>query len=373
MTKMLVPGDLVPWFAAEALGSNPRFVFDTTAGVPTVLLVLGSGTWSPCAAALEVLAANRDLFDDKSARFFGISFDPSDADGRIAPQIPGVRWFMDRDRSITRLLGGFREQNGKSMASPHWLLLDRSLRVVSRAPIEKGARIMSELRAFISKGEELPNAPVLVLPRVFDPATCRRLISLYEEHGGGDSGFMQEQGGVTVGVTDHSFKRRSDHMIEEEEIRAALRARIDRFLVPQVQRAFQFEATRIERWLVACYDADAGGHFRPHRDNTTKGTAHRKFACTINLNADDYEGGDLRFPEYGSRTYRAPTGGAVIFSCSVLHEAMPVTRGKRYAFLPFLYDEAGARIREQNTAFVTGSLAAYRAERPADPPVSVAE
>ena len=43
-----------------------------------------------------------------------------------------------------------------------------------------------------------------------------------------------------------------------------------------------------------------------------------------------------------------PTGGAVVFSCSLLHEATPVTSGKRYAFLPFLYDEEGARIGQKN-------------------------
>ena len=73
----------------------------------------------------------------------------------------------------------------------------------------------------------------------------------------------------------------------------------------------------------------------------------RKFACSINLNAEEFEGGDLRFPEFGSRTYRPPTGGAVIFSCSLLHEATPVTRGRRYAFLPFFYDEAGQIVRAQ--------------------------
>jgi hypothetical protein len=26
-----------------------------------------------------------------------------------------------------------------------------------------------------------------------------------------------------------------------------------------------------------------------------------------------------------------------VFSCALLHEALPVKRGKRYAFLPFLY------------------------------------
>jgi len=131
-----------------------------------------------------------------------------------------------------------------------------------------------------------------------------------------------------------------------------------RVLAPAIERSFQFSATRIERHIVACYEAGAG-HFKPHRDNTTKGTAHRRFAVTINLN-DDYEGGDLRFPEFGQRTYRAPPGGAIVFSCSLLHEATPVTRGSRYASLPFLYDDAAARVREANIGFIEGN-AGYKA------------
>lgn len=132
-----------------------------------------------------------------------------------------------------------------------------------------------------------------------------------------------------------------------------IQARLQRRLVPQIAKAFQFHATRIERYIVARYDAAEGGHFQAHRDNNTKGTAHRRFAVTINLNADDYEGGDLAFPEFGPQTWRAPTGGAVVFSCSLLHEAKAVTRGTRYCFLPFLYDEAAAEIREANIGFVT--------------------
>jgi hypothetical protein len=76
--------------------------------------------------------------------------------------------------------------------------------------------------------------------------------------------------------------------------------------VPEIHKAFQFLATRMERYIVACYDAQEAGHFRPHRDNTTKGTAHRRFAVSLFLNTGEYEGGHLRFPEYGSALYSAP-------------------------------------------------------------------
>ena len=91
--------------------------------------------------------------------------------------------------------------------------------------------------------------------------------------------------------------------------------------------------------------------FHPHRDNTTQGTAYRKFAGSVNLN-DDFEGGDLRFAEFGPTPYRPPAGGAVVFACGLMHEAMKVTRGRRYAFLPFLYDEAGAEVRSAYQARV---------------------
>jgi predicted 2-oxoglutarate/Fe(II)-dependent dioxygenase YbiX len=153
---------------------------------------------------------------------------------------------------------------------------------------------------------------------------------------------------------DHAFKRRRDHTITNPEVAHAAQVRLARRLVPEIEKAFQFRATRIERHIVVCYDAAEGGHFRAHRDNTTRATAHRRFAVSLNLNAEEYEGGDLKFPEFGPRTYRAPTGGAVAFSCSLLHEATRVTRGRRYAFLPFLYDDAAAEVRQANNKYLAG-------------------
>ena len=201
-------------------------------------------------------------------------------------------------------------------------------------------------------------APVLILPRVLEPELCQQLIGIYEAEGGLPSGVMRDVDGRTVGVLD-DFKRRHDVLLRDPAIQKELMARIRSRLAPAIQQVYQFAATRLERYLVACYDAADGGYFRPHRDNETLGTAHRRFAVSINLNAEEFEGGDLRFPEFGRKTYRPPTGGAVVFSCSLLHEATPVTRGRRYALLPFLYDEAGQAIRDRNKgALMEGPQAA---------------
>lgn len=367
---MLDIGERAPSFSAPALNGNPSYAFDSAAGRPMVILFLGSGTWAPCAEALKLLARYNEVFDDKRALFFGVTVDPTDAaEGRIAPRIPGIRWFLDYDARVSRLYGAIEERETHKRLLPHWLLLDSNLRLVSKAPIDQGARIFADLLAIIAREPELTFAPVLTVPRILEPALCRRLIDLYEQNGGSESGFMRQEGGKTIGKLDHSFKRRLDCAIDDQTLRETLNSRIRRRLLPEIERAFQFRATRIERWIVACYDGESGGFFRPHRDNMTSGTAHRNFACTINLNAEEYEGGELRFPEYGPQTYRAPTGGAVIFSCSLLHEALPVTRGKRYAFLPFLYDERGAEIRRRNMATIdntgvqpVGDVNTFRAE-----------
>jgi len=81
----------------------------------------------------------------------------------------------------------------------------------------------------------------------------------------------------------------------------------------------------LERYIVSCYAAEDG---RAHRDNTTKGTAHRWFAVSINLNSES-EGGEVSFPEYGPRSFKPPPGGAVVFSCSILHGVSKVTSGCR--------------------------------------------
>ena len=263
---------------------------------------------------------------------------------------PGDFWLHDTDGRVARQYGAVEGAGALAPYRPFWLLFDIRLRVIGWAPISEGARIFAALDAYLAEGEgeAIGPAPVLIAPRILEPELCRRLIDLYEERGGVETGFCNVVDGVPSHEIDRSIKQRSDHYIEDEALKRAIGARMQRRPFPMVERAFQFRLTRIERFNVVRYDADAdgGGFFKRHRDNTTPATVHRCFACTINLNAGDYEGGDLRFPEYGGQSYRGPTGGAVVFSCSLMHEALPVLRGRRYALLPFLFDEEGARQRE---------------------------
>jgi len=345
---MLGLGEMLPPITLRST-ANPRYVLSSAAG-RWVLLAFLPGVAHPGAEALaKALGPRRAGFNDDEAALFLISGNREDeANGRVKDQLPGIRVLWDDAGEGARACRVDPAEGGL-------ILLDPLLRVYASLPLAQAAEMLSLFAGLpapgLHAGMELP-APVLVLPRVFEPALCRHLISLYEKDGGQPSGFMREIDGKTKLVLDNAHKRRADMTIGDPQLLSGIRARLSARLLPALKAAFQFEATRIERYIVACYDASEGGHFRAHRDNTTKGTAHRRFAVTMNLNAEDFAGGELWFPEFGPRRYKAPTGGAVVFSCSLLHEAMPVTAGRRYAFLPFLYDEAAAKIREANQQYL---------------------
>jgi peroxiredoxin/predicted 2-oxoglutarate/Fe(II)-dependent dioxygenase YbiX len=357
-------GDPAPWFYAAST-SNPRYAFDTAAGRYIVLCFFGSAGDPAGQGSLQAVRDHRRMFDDAKASFFGVTLDPRDRDeGRIAEMMPGIRFFLDFDGAVSRLYGAApREvpENGQVPIRRIWVVLDPTMRVLKVFPFAPDASDQAAVFAYL---EALPppqlfagprlQAPVLYLPNVFEPEFCRTLIGLYETHGGEESGFMREVGGKTVGVMDHAHKRRSDYNIEDQEIITATQTRIKRRIVPEIAKVHQFHVTRMERYIVGCYTAEDGGHFRAHRDNTTKGTAHRRFAISINLNSE-FEGGEVSFPEYGPQSFKPPPGGAVVFSCSLLHAVSKVTKGRRYAFLPFVYDDAAAKLREQNIQFLDGA------------------
>jgi len=361
------PGEPIPAFHARS-ATNPRFAFDTTAGRWLMVLIPGSLGEAGKADRLAAMAGpHAGALDINNRYMIVIGTDPEDERAGRLTDGQGRRVLWD-DTGAAR--AAFRAVASDGALRTGWVLLDPALRVYGVWPLERGAEAMATLAAVPPPAEHagVPlHAPVLIVPRLFEPAFCQRLIAHYEQVGGGVSGFMRQEGERTVGVNDPSHKRRKDVFIEDEPIQAAVRARLNARLIPEIARAFQYKVTRLERYLVACYDAEDQGFFRAHRDNTTKATAHRRFAVTINLNTGAYEGGDLCFPEFGPRTYRAPLGGAVVFSCSLLHEARPVTAGRRYAFLPFLYDDEAAVIREEGAKFLGQNDAVPEAMRqPAD-------
>lgn len=344
--QRLILGDPVPWFSARTI-TGGTVDLHVDAGRWVALCFIGSLEEPRARQELAELLKEARLFSEDRLVVYGVLTSPP-ADIEILAEIsgPALGFLADYDGAISRLYGAFGQ--------PRTIILDPMMRAVANIAWDHPKGHAETLRAMLrglpsvddSSGVEM-TAPVLIVPRVIDFQLCDFLVQFYEEMGGADSGFLLDENGKTGTVVDHRLKRRQDLVIAAPELREIIRDQIVRRLLPAVERYFNFQATRMDRYMVSCYDSALGGHFSRHRDNVNAGGQHRRFAVSINLNRD-YDGCDLVLPEFGRRAYRAPVGGAVVFSCGALHEVTPITRGRRYAFIPFLYGEADAALRTAN-------------------------
>jgi predicted 2-oxoglutarate/Fe(II)-dependent dioxygenase YbiX len=234
----------------------------------------------------------------------------------------------------------------KTAGSPTAFLLDRNLRVRAAMPFTDATAVAAaasdvvrELAWDADAGREIATqAPLLVVPEVLSPEQCAALIQVWQEEGHEATGVETSAGGQRSEQLSSALKRRTDHIVTDQQRSRDIATMVGRRVMPELARAFAYRATRFEGFKIVCYEAAERGFFSPHRDNLSPSTAHRRFALTLNL-SDDYKGGQLRFPEFGPDLYRPPQGAALLFSCSLLHEVLDVTAGRRFVLLSFLFGD----------------------------------
>lgn len=351
--SILSVGDPAPWFISQSIA---KFAPDVTVGgYRSVLFFFGSASNPQIQPIVAGFLKSQAQFQQADITLFGVSIDPNDR--RLEAQIQQSRqfrflWDLDGDLSIRYGVCQL-DKNGSISYDPTTFVLDENLRVLAMIPLETHVQHVDRVLNII---QQLPppepprlirqGAPALFIPQVFSPEFCQQLIHLYKTDGGTESGFMKQEGEGARVVIDRQVKRRRDLMLTDSKLLDEINTCIWRRVKPEVEKAFQFCMTYFERYLIGCYDEQSQGFFKAHRDNTNIGMAHRRFAMTLNLN-DGYEGGCLRFPEYGTDLYRPEPGSAVLFSCSLLHEVTPVTRGTRFALLSFFYSDLDAQLRDR--------------------------
>ncbi len=100
--KFLTVGEPAPWFIAPSL-TNPKFRFHTVAGRYVMLCFFGSAGDKGSQKVLEEVRRHGGIFDDEKSCFFGVSTEPEDvALSRVQQQLPGIRFFWDFDKNISR-------------------------------------------------------------------------------------------------------------------------------------------------------------------------------------------------------------------------------------------------------------------------------
>ena len=360
---LLEIGDPAPWFSLPST-NNPLFHFSTVGGRRVVLFFFASAAFEQIQVILKSFQELSEEFQSLQVARFGVSVDPADKEqNRPTTIASSFLFFWDLDKTVSQQYGVCQDVEQNGVAGVHYVpqtfVLNENLQIINILPMGEPHQHAQHVLDFLKTLPPIeearaatPHAPVLVIPNVLDKASCRSLIDMYKANGGSPSGFMRQVDGKTVGLHDENFKKRCDFFIEDPKLQQRLNAIILRRVRPEIEKAFQFTITRFERYLVGCYDAESGGYFRPHRDNTSKATRHRRFAMTLNLNVGEYTGGFLRFPEYAPHGYKGDSGTAIIFSCSVLHEATPVISGQRFALLSFFYGNEDAVVRQANFKYL---------------------
>ena len=204
-------------------------------------------------------------------------------------------------------------------------------------------------------GAVASQAPVLLIPEIFFPNEREALID-YWTHG-------EKEASNNLASSQHGnnydgpqIKRRADVAIQSMQLFAMVKTRVERRVIPELMKAFQFTIDRMEMPRIGCYDSAVRGEFKRHRDNTTPYTAH---PLSINLN-DAYKGGEVVFPEYGRLLYKPAAGSGVAFSCSLLHEAQPVTSGRRFGLFTFFTDAEGRQREAEMLAKHGDNLKIYK-------------
>ncbi len=330
----LTVGDRAP----PIIGANADGRFysqDAQAGRPVMMVALGSLEPEAAAEAFARLMA----------------FSPLDPNLDLLALAPfSARYasaFVGLDQASERIIH-VNNPGVEALAvdgEPAVIVIDRGWRIVHVGPFTVDlARLYRDLRPrLVSEAPRIcaATAPVLIIPNLLPPDACRGLIDHFEASPHRQGLMASVADGAAAAKLDEGKKRRRDIELAGDSPSHGLILKVlaDR-CAPEIKRAFQCDVVYADRILIARYD-DTGGYFLRHRDNAAPQTAFRDFAVSINLNTDEYEGGELLFPEYTEARYSPPAGGAIVFSASLLHEAAPVTRGRRYVALSFLSTAAG--------------------------------
>jgi predicted 2-oxoglutarate/Fe(II)-dependent dioxygenase YbiX/peroxiredoxin len=338
-----MPGDKLQNFALPDAAGTLRVFANEVRGAPAILFALSDlgdpqqeaalrrlaetahGAAGPDVELYAVAAAEPARLSGLAARL-GLTFPLfSDLQGAVLPRL------LAAEPPLPPASKPFTPRLCSYVLDPN----QRVLAALRRPTPEQQIDLLPDLIRAWRAGQMQPQAlsqvaPVLILPNVLEPALCERLIGLWHEGG-------HQEGSVSDGrqnVYAPDTKKNLEHVIKEPELSQHISLTMAQRIGPELKKVFNFSSPfRFEVHIVLSYQDRRQDFFGLHRDNH-RPDSPRMFACSTNLN-DDYEGGTLHFPEYGPHGYRPPAGGSAVFSCNLLHEARPVTRGQRFAMTSF--------------------------------------
>lgn len=338
--RLEVGDPAAPFILPDPGGTQWSPLDNDIAGKPLLLLFLADGNAAQACADLAPLIAAHDELRQAGCGIFALTRAapgpevtqalPAAADGK--PIFPLLN---DSKGEAFRAYG----LSGAQASVAILLTANMKIAFIGGASGRTIPRVRDELRRMAQARPAIALAahpPILLVPVALSAADCGFLMQLWQR-------LDQDHGAIGHSDVDpkcvsflHEYGRVKQYLVEDARLQEALDAKLARRIMPELSKAFDTRAPQREAYALSCYDANDGGMLQPHRDCASQETRHRRFTVTVALN-DGYQGGALRFREYGEQTYNLPIGAAAIFSAAVLHEVLPITSGRRFALVTHIY------------------------------------
>jgi peroxiredoxin len=335
---LLSKGDIAPdCVLPDVKGNEVNLRSDSVAGNPIVIMFCPRFS-PPAKDLLKCFSERIESFSANGARLFAVTMDKTET---ASAQNLAFPILIDRREQVFASFSAPRDR-------PSTTVLRRNHHVAGILNGDPQAQVAKTLLLLEDMARERETVlmhihpPVLLIPEALSREDCASLINIFDTRG---QVFVEPQAAMDLmkgadykmRIPEHMREDRIDHFFYEKPTVAFLSNRLNR-IVPEIFKAFQYRVTKYEALRMARYEGHRGGYSHGHRDNIAP-YLYRRFAMSINLNTEEFEGGELRFPEFGDQRYRPESGTAIVFSSSLLHEAMHVTAGRRFVFLAFLFGE----------------------------------
>lgn len=342
-------GDIVPHVSFTRPGGRKALdIWDDDVAGAFLLMVFCGRDAAATSGLIEAIGSRSGALKALGARVLVVA---TSADRAPAPAgLPGFDLLLDPEGAGYKAFGLAAPRGSVVEAAPSLYVVAPNMHLLAAPDGEGGPTldaVFADMRRWADRRRPFPavvHPPALIVPDVLSREDCAWLTEIYETEGQEfvDPGHMALEGRTTdakMRIPEYGREDRVDHWVVDPDTQAFIDDRLSRRLFPEIQKAFQYRITKHERYRIACYEGERGGEPHGHRDNTEARVAYRRFAVTVNLNAEAYEGGELRFPEFSEQLYKPASGSAIVFSCSLLHEVMHMRQGRRYALLAFLFGE----------------------------------
>lgn len=155
-------------------------------------------------------------------------------------------------------------------------------------------------------------------------------------------------GKVGVGVNVNQ-KRRKDLFIQKSDHLNKLDNKIYEKIYFDVRDTFN-DINYREPWKLGHYHEEDKGFYNLHTDTAGhRGEKARKISIVCCLSSvDDYEGGQLHFPEL-KKEFKLDKGDLIAFKSHLMHGVKPITKGERYVLISFMFGDEGSVVRLQGS------------------------